>query len=239
MDIHLPKVPHSWRELAKEIAIIVVGVLIALLAEQIVQSWEWRQKVKVAQTSMRRELLWDDGPQIYQRAAMHSCLVAQLDRIRAAAISSRAREEIARLINGYWVSIRTYDRLALDAANASDIDSHMPADELDMISSAYQAMPLMERTNAQEAADWARLRAFRPKGGPISDEERDHLLSAVEALRTEDALMNQAARIKLPEILHLGALDRARVDQFMGDAREHYGSCIKDLPPGFPQRVPA
>jgi hypothetical protein len=28
VDIHLPKVPHSWRELAKEIAIIVVGVII-------------------------------------------------------------------------------------------------------------------------------------------------------------------------------------------------------------------
>ena len=100
MDIHLPKVPHGWRELAKEIAIIVVGVLIALFAEQIVQGWEWRNKVSVAKASMRHELLWDDGPQVYQRAAMHPCVVAQLDRIRKAAVGSGTRREIAGLIDG-------------------------------------------------------------------------------------------------------------------------------------------
>ena len=193
---------------------------------------------EVAKTSMRHELLWDDGPQVYQRAAMHPCVVAQLDRIRAAAIGSGTRREIARLIDGYWVSIRTYDRLALDAANSSDVDAHMPANELDLVSSAYQAMPLMERTNADEAKDWARLRAFRPTGGTVSDEEKDRLLGAVEALRTEDALMAQAARIKLPEILRLGPLDQNRLRQFMSDAREHYRACVKDLPANFPSGVP-
>jgi hypothetical protein len=238
MDIHSPKVPRGWRELAKEIAIIVVGVLIALFAEQVVQGWEWRHKVGVAKASMRHELLWDDGPQVYQRAAMHPCLVAHLDRIRAAAIGSGTRQEISRLIDGYWVSIRTYDRLALDAANSSDVDSHMPADELDLMSSAYQAMPLMERTNAEEAKDWAHLRAFRTIGGAVSDQEKDRLLDAVEALRTEDALMAQAARIKLPEIVRLGKLDESRVRLFMKDAREHYGVCVKDLPADFPAGAP-
>lgn len=96
----------------------------------------------------------------------------------------------------------------------------------------------MERTNAQEAMDWARLRAFRPSGGAVSSEEKDRLLGAIEALRTEDALMNQAARIKLPEILRLGALDQDRVRQFMTDAREHYGACVKNLPSDFPRGVP-
>ena len=113
----------------------------------------------------------------------------------------------------------------------------MPAGELDVMSSAYQAMPLMEHTNAEEALDWARLRAFRPSGGAVSDDERDRLLGAVEALRTEDALMAQAARIKLPEIIRLGRLDRDRVRQFMNDARQHYGVCVKDLPADFPRGV--
>lgn len=114
----------------------------------------------------------------------------------------------------------------------------MPPDELDLMTSAYQAMPLMERTNAEEAKDWGQLRAFRPFGSSVSDEEKDRLLGAVEALRTEDALMAQAARIKLPEIVRLGELDRERVRQFMADARNHYGACIKDLPQDFPKGVP-
>ena len=238
MHFHLPKPLHGWREFAGEVAIIVVGVLIALFAEQVVQRWEWRHKVEVAQAAMRRELLWDDGPQIYQRAAMHPCAAAQLDRIRAAIEGGSSRPEIAALVGGYWVSFRTYDRLALDSANASDVASHMPSDELDAMSSAYQAMPLMERTNAQESADFARLRAFRRSGGAVSDEEKDRMLGAVEALRTEDALMAQAARIKLPEIMRLGPLDEHRLRQFMADARAHYGACVKPLPRDYPRGVP-
>jgi len=237
MDIHLPKVPHSWRELAKEIGIIVVGVLIALTAEQMVDGWQWRHKVDVAQAAMKRELLYDDGPQMYQRIAMHPCVIRQLDAIRSAAEAGAARPQIARLVAGYWVSVRTYDRLALDAANASDVASHIPSNEFDVISSAYQAMPIMERTNAQEAVDGAHLGAFRRTGGPVSDEEKDRLIDTVELLRSEDSLMNQAAQVKLPEILLLGSLDAKRVSTFMADARTHYGDCVKPLPADFPGRT--
>ena len=75
---------HDWRNDARELAIVVGGVLIALLAQQVVQNWEWNQKVAAAETSMKRELLWDDGPQIYQRAMMHPCLTQRLDQIRSA-----------------------------------------------------------------------------------------------------------------------------------------------------------
>jgi hypothetical protein len=38
MHVHLPKPVHGWRLFAGEIGIIVLGVLIALGARQIVQS---------------------------------------------------------------------------------------------------------------------------------------------------------------------------------------------------------
>ena len=38
MHFHLPKPLHGWREFAGEVGIIVVGVLIALAAEQVVKS---------------------------------------------------------------------------------------------------------------------------------------------------------------------------------------------------------
>ena len=72
MDIHLPKVPHSWRELGREIGIIVIGVLIALFFEQLVQAWDWREKVRIAERAMRLEILADDGPQIYADGVLAS-----------------------------------------------------------------------------------------------------------------------------------------------------------------------
>jgi hypothetical protein len=237
MHVHLPKVPHGWRELAREVAIIVAGVLIALFLEQLVENWHWRQKVDTAEASMRRELLEDDGPQIYQRAAMHPCVVGTLDAIRAATELGRERKDIAALIDRYWMDFRTYDRLALDAATASDVASHMPRDELNSMTDVYETMPLMERVNAQEATDFARLRAFRRTGGAVSDEEKDRLLGAVEALRSDDQIIWLKTKAKLPELRKVGPLDPARTRFFMSSARTHYGDCVRDLPANFPANL--
>jgi len=226
---------HDWRNDARELAIVVIGVLIALLAQEVVQGWEWKRKVAVARDAMRYELLVDDGPQIYQRAAMHPCVLASLDRIRAAVEAGRSRSEIARAIDGYWVEFRTFDRLALDAANSSDVAAHMPQDELRAMSRVYQVMPLMERTNTQEAADLARLHAFRRTGGAVSDAEKDRLLEAVEALRNDEAIIWLRVQAKLPVLMRIGPLDRQRVEHFMDNAHSHYGDCIKPLPGNFPK----
>jgi hypothetical protein len=226
-----PKPWHDWRENVREVAIVIVGVLIALLAQEVVQGWEWKHKVDVAKAAMREELLSDDGPQIYQRAVMHPCVIARLDAIRAAVETGKSRQEIAHAIDGYWVDFRTFDRLALDAANSSDVAAHMPPDELGAMTNVYQAMPLLERTNAQEATDLARLRAFRRSGGPVSDAEKDRVLEAVEALRNDEQIIWIRTRMKLPILLRIGPLDRTRVRSFIADARAHYGDCIKPLPP--------
>jgi hypothetical protein len=45
------------------VGIIVIGVLIALRAEQIIQTLPWHEKVRHAEQAMRLELAEDDGPQ--------------------------------------------------------------------------------------------------------------------------------------------------------------------------------
>jgi hypothetical protein len=238
MHLHLPKPLHGWRAFAGEVGVIVLGVLIALFLEQLVDTWEWHQKIAAAKAAMRDELLVDDGPQAYQRAAMHPCLVARLDAIRAAVDGGASRQEVGRLVDSYWVDIRTYDRLALDAVNASDVASHMPHDELVPFTTAYRTIPLMDRTNAQESVDMSRLRAFTRTGGPMTLQEKDALLSALEALRNDENTMWVKSRVHLFELHDVGSLYPRRVRMFMNDARAHYGACVKELPPGFPSRPP-
>jgi hypothetical protein len=48
MDIHKPKPWRGWREFLKEYAIIVVGVLTALAAEQGAEWHHWNHQVEVA-----------------------------------------------------------------------------------------------------------------------------------------------------------------------------------------------
>ena len=55
MEVHA-KAVHSWRELLSEIGVIVIGVIIALGAEQAVEAIHWRHKVADAEEAMSREL---------------------------------------------------------------------------------------------------------------------------------------------------------------------------------------
>src|SRR5947199_153143 len=59
MHFHLPKPLHGWRALAGEVGIIVVGVLIALSAEQAVESWNWRSQAAEARSALRADVAMD------------------------------------------------------------------------------------------------------------------------------------------------------------------------------------
>jgi len=226
MHIHLPKALHGWREVAREMTIIIVSVLIALFAEQLVQRWEWHQKVQAAETAMRFELLGDDGPELYQRAAIHPCLVSRLDAMRAAIEAGASRSQVYALIDSYWVPFHTYETLAHDAANASDVASHMDVGQHDLFNQAYGMMPSVDRTNAIEVADVARLSALRRSGGALSD-------------RDDERIMWAGVRFALPRVRELKQpLQPDVIIPLMQVARQHYGSCVKDLPASWPSGLP-
>jgi hypothetical protein len=48
--------PNGWPTVWWELAIVTLGVLIALGAQQAVDAWQWRQKVVVVRQSMMAEL---------------------------------------------------------------------------------------------------------------------------------------------------------------------------------------
>ena len=56
MHVHLPKPLHGWRAFAGEVGIIVLGVLIALGAEQIVEMLRWRSEVTSFRKAIDHEL---------------------------------------------------------------------------------------------------------------------------------------------------------------------------------------
>jgi hypothetical protein len=225
MDFRLPKVPHAWGELAKEIAIIVVGVLIALFFEQLVQDWQWRQRVAIAEHAIRGELLGDDAPQAYQRVAMHPCIVERLNAIRSALESGDDRASIAKLVSGFQLQAVSYDSYAYQEAQSSQAFEHMTREDSRLLSQVYSVIPLMDRTSSQESADLGRLHAFRQTGG--ADAESIQLLEAVEGLRNDDAIMSNKAEWILPRVRQLGRINRSRIAYFLNGARNSFGNCVK------------
>src|SRR5439155_8415941 len=59
MDIHEPKPWHGVREFLKEYLIIVVGVLTALAAEQVVEVIHRHEEVAAARDALHREIAVD------------------------------------------------------------------------------------------------------------------------------------------------------------------------------------
>ena len=58
MEVHHPKgAVSNLRELGKEVGIIVIGVLIALGAEQAVEALHWAHQVDVQRQALKSELL--------------------------------------------------------------------------------------------------------------------------------------------------------------------------------------
>src|SRR5881628_2558170 len=56
MHFHMPKPLHGWRAFVGEVRIIVIGVLIALGAEQFVENLHWQNKVSVVRHALAGEL---------------------------------------------------------------------------------------------------------------------------------------------------------------------------------------
>src|ERR1700760_641614 len=85
MDIHKPKPIRNWREFLKEYAIIVIGVLTALAAEQAVEWVHWRAQVTEAREVVATELA--------------SNLVVAVTRLRSGSCTERRLDELALILD--------------------------------------------------------------------------------------------------------------------------------------------
>jgi hypothetical protein len=183
VDIHKPKPIRNWRDFLKEYAIIVIGVATALAAEQGVEWWHWKNRVRDATEAMRLELREDDGPQAYGRIAMVNCYAGQLDTIQAAIEAERPRKEIAALTYLYRPPVPTWDSSAWNAVLSSDVGSHVTPTQMMDWSKPYNFIPAIEKRNQQEREDRLLLQPTHSKGEKLSSGEAETILAAIVRLR--------------------------------------------------------
>ena len=230
MRFHGPKLFGDWRDFGREYAIIVLGVLTALLAQQAAESLNWQQKVDAAVADMDNELGSGDGPQAYARLAMHDCVAARLTSLRSA-IEHGDRTAAVALIDTIWFPERTYDSLAREAATASDVASHMPHQRMLQYRITYEVIPDMDRLADRELVDLSRLRALPRKGGALETSEKLAAIGAIEALRVDNDAISREARFLLRHMrLYKLKLDRAFVGLNVNDARPYYLACLSHVP---------
>jgi hypothetical protein len=82
MHVHKPHLWHGLGEFLKEYAIIFIGVLTALAAEQGVEWLHWRHEVAEGREALHREMALD-ASYLRDRLTVQPCLERQLGKAQA------------------------------------------------------------------------------------------------------------------------------------------------------------
>lgn len=247
MHVHLPKPLHGWREFAGEVGIIVVGVLIALAAEQAVETLHWRHEAAVTREALSEEVAVSaaDGA---ERVALEECLRDRIGELTAKLNAATGRwtadpmklgqaRSSARLLSSMPLAYRTPTRDWTDdawqAAKSTGVLNHLRRDETAAFSAAYAKIAQLRSQQDQEDA-------LAPKLSFLSFDQQMDNASRVNALTTLGELDDLNAQLSLngrllteaAKQMHLKfdrrALAQSTHDTFIAQRRLR-GLCVKEI----------
>jgi len=156
MEFHKPKPIHSWRDLFKEIGIIVMGVSIALAAEQMVEYFHWRNEVSIARKALQDEIISIDRFYI-RRIGLAPCEAKQeqeaktiLDSLeykgKAVPFTAFHHGAGTLLVDSEWQSERS-----------AQVLTHFPRAELALMNRYYAILPSIVAWIEAESIAWSEL----------------------------------------------------------------------------------
>jgi len=199
MHFHLPKPLHGWRELAGEVGIIVVGVLIALAAEQLVEEWTWHRKAEAARASIMHELALDAGV-FDERAINAKCVEANGAELAAVLRKVAKTGVLPNLDHVGGGSTRPAVTGAWVAATADGTVSHLSNDFREILGIEYPLIADYPNKLMEENQQWAIVRLAQQAPGPISETLLAEVATALARARYE-ARINDVVAAQALEVL--------------------------------------
>ena len=156
MHFHLPKPLHGWRAFAGEVGIIVVGVLIALGAEQVVETLHWRREVALEREALQSEVVGNlDAVRL--RMMIEPCVRVRLGEI-SRILDDADRGVQPRLATKVGFPLPSgASKGAWNIAVTGDALSHMPIQEQLEFSGAFANYDNWDEIRRSEFDVWSRL----------------------------------------------------------------------------------
>lgn len=171
MRLSLPKPLHGWRQFAGEVGIIVIGVLIALGAQQVAENRQGRSRALASVAAVKAELAIDAGV-FEERVIQQSCEERRLAEVRAIVIAARSTRRLPR-VTGIGRSIaRPTLRTAWEEAQHSEVLNRWPQQERIAIGGLYSQQEPSDALTLREAGQWLRLQSMMEMmAGSVSDSD--------------------------------------------------------------------
>ncbi len=179
------KPPHGWNAVAWELGIVVLGVLIALGAQQMADDFNWRQRVAVVRQSIMSELgnnraRWEENLNTVR------CALQEIDQLDAwvAAAPGPPPPDI-RLIAGGRV-FSTHSANWVLATNSLTMD-HFPMREQLAFASLYDGIAHRQESITAVTRSFDRIQTLVPLA--FNPTARLELREAIGSARSEIASM--------------------------------------------------
>lgn len=158
MHFHLPKPLHGWREFAGEVGIIVIGVLIALGAEQVVETVHGNSEVRQFRSAVNDELAYDLGS-YKQRLMLGPCVRARLAELDHVIASDRTGPPVRMHGLSHWpvsFSLRT----SVWTGRTADVEARMPLQTRLAYAQVYDDLANYDVHRVDERNAWMELGEF-------------------------------------------------------------------------------
>lgn len=244
MHFHLPKPLHGWREFLGEVGIIVVGILLALGAEQLIEQRHWREQAALAKEAIKGDL-GEAALVGYERMVIKPCLDARIlelagalqnggDRWPASPLKFVSPTALNVLPMAYRTPSRPVSSDAWDNALANGTLNHLPPADVAAFSGLFNQVRHWGRLNEEEQAAASRLT-------PLSFDRRldersraDYVAQLAEADRI-NALITLISGQVIDAVgdLKLG-FDKREVakarQETLNWQRQARGQCVRALP---------
>ena len=196
MKLHRLRPSDGWRVFAGEVGVIVLGVMIALGAQQVADNWQWRQTVARTKSDLNAKISAAVANSA-ERAAVDPCLSQRLSELATKVAASRGEWEgdpqvlpgelSVKEVVRYAVPLvyRTPDRSFPDdvwqQAKAGGVLSHMTPADIALYADAFTSVATLRSLREPESEGQAEL-SFLAFDGPISLSDRAHALSTISKL---------------------------------------------------------
>ncbi len=202
MEIHKPKPWHGWREFAKEVGIIVLGVLIALVAEQAVQNLHWHEAVERGREALHREMAVDSD-YLRDRVLIGPCVDRRIAAAAAMIDTAATGKPTPSAAKPYIGPGRLTLISEWNTERASQALTHFPREELSKLGVWYDQMDSMRAWIEQEEDAWAKLATLKT-GAALGPMDVALLRQDIQRARYLEYLMVLNAQRQLDRSRELG-----------------------------------
>jgi hypothetical protein len=190
MHFHLPKPLHGWREFAGEVGVIVIGVLIAIGAEQAVEAWHWHDVVSAEREVLDHNIA-DQWEAMHWRVEVQPCVDRRLAELAKLFAHHDEGQPLGRagLVGRPLYS--TFSPAVWDMAVADQSFAHMPVAARQRYAAVQESDAIFNETVEEERSAWRSLQQLN-HAERLSPAAWDDVRKAYDAAVDSNAVLKRA-----------------------------------------------